>query len=156
MSFIANHTHIIQEFGKLINIPELALDEDGYCCLGFDDVVLDIEYKEHLKILLVHSRIGTLPDQPWSALLEKLQDMSYATLIMGTGAIGIDRHARRIMFIERIPLRGLTPQDFEAAIEAIVDRVEKLTATINAPDFVSRSDDAPVHGAPFADIHIQV
>lgn len=137
MTLFANHVDILSEFGKKIGIPDVAFDKDGYCCLGFDDVVLNIEHNEELRHLLVFSEVASLPAQPQESLLLRLLELNYASLVMGTGAIGVDEHARTIMFVERIPLRGLDAEAFETAMRSIIDRVEALKTAIAAPDFVS-------------------
>lgn len=137
MTFFADHVEILSEFGKMVGIPDVAFDQDGYCCLGFDDVVLNIEHNETFRHLLVFSEVASLPAQPNKSLLLLLLKLNYASLVMGAGGISIDEHAGTIMFVERIPLRGLDNVAFEAAMRSIVDRVEALKTAMSDPDFVS-------------------
>lgn len=137
MTFFADYVEILSEFGKKVGISDVVFDQDGYCCLGFDDVVLNIEHDETLRHLLVFSEVTSLPAQPQKSLLLLLLKLNYASLVMSTGGIGIDEHAGRIMFVERIPLRGLDGAAFEAAMSSIVDRVEALKTAMSDPDFVS-------------------
>jgi Tir chaperone protein (CesT) family len=140
-----DHRAILADFGKTIGIPQIEFDAQGHCCLGFDEVVLNIEYNADLKHFLIYSALGPLPPVPDVSLMERLLDLNYASLIMGKGAIGVDRDARAIIFVERIALRGLTSKDFEDAIQSIVNRVEALKEQVaaqggRAPDLALPGD----------------
>lgn len=123
---------ILTEFGKTIGIAEIAFDEEGHCCLGFDDVVVDIAISETGSSVIVSSEITTLPPQSDETLLLRYLALNYIALIMGTGAIGVDTDKRSVRFVERISLRGLDEAIFTSEMTAIVDRVEKLKAWLAA------------------------
>ena len=130
MDMVADHHQLLSELGKQIGIPDIKFDQAGFCCLGFDEVVLNIEYSDPLKHLLIYSAIGQMPPVAGEAYLLRLLELNYASLVMGTGAVGVNSDAGVISFVERVPLRGLSSQGFEAIIQSIVNRVEALQKQI--------------------------
>ena len=137
MAFLADPVEMLSEFGRRIGIPDVVFDEDGYCCLGFDDVVLNLELNGPASHLIISSEIGKLPSQPPESLLLRYLALNHAALIMGTGGIGVNEDRRTIVYVERIQLRGLDIEIVEAEITRIVDRVEALKSTLSAPGFES-------------------
>jgi hypothetical protein len=110
--------------GKTLGIPNLEFDEKNYCCLAFDDVVLNIELDRTRREILVYSEVAPLAaNMSADRLLDILQANHYATLT-GSGSVGIDRSAGRIYFSDRMLYEALEAKSFEARISEFVDRVE--------------------------------
>lgn len=126
---------LIGDFGKRIGINDLELDENGHCCLGFDSVILNIDYNESNDIFVINSKIGEIPDIVSNNLLRRIEEINLAALMNGTGAVGVDYVARKIVFVDRVLLRDLTLDDFEALIQSTVNRVEALASVVTAQAF---------------------
>jgi hypothetical protein len=147
----------MQEFGDLqhyltqlcakLGVESVELDADGYCCVGFDDVILNIEHDEKRHDVLTYAELAELPAQPQPAYLLRVLEVNYASLLMTPGAIGVDTQARKIMFVERVPLLGLSYQGFEAALQSIVNRVESLQKLM-----ISRGFAQPAEGETDEDV----
>jgi len=137
MAVIKDPAEILTEFGERIGIPDVEFDEDGYCCLGFDDVVLNLELNEAAGHIIISSEIGKLPSQPTESILFRYLALNHLALMMGTGGIGVDEDRRVVMFVDRVSLRGLDIQIIEAEITRIVDRAEALAAALSSPEFES-------------------
>jgi len=135
MAFLADPPAILTEFGRRMGILDIVFDDDGHCCLGVEDVVLNIEHNESLEQLIVLSEVGKLPAQPSAFLLSRYLAINHLALIMGAGGIGVDEDKRIVRFVERIPLRGLDIETLEADITHIVNRVEALKIILSSPGF---------------------
>lgn len=116
---------LFENFGKAIGADGLRLDDSGYCCLAIDDTVLNFELQPSFAEFLVYAPVGALPARQDEAYLHRLHQANYASLLAGTGAIGIDREGKTIMFVERVPLRGLDAPGFVQTVEGILRRVRE-------------------------------
>ena len=115
---------LLAELGRTLGIANLEFDEKNYCCLAFDDVVLNIELDGTRHEILVYSEVAPLAaSMSTDRLLDILQANHYATLT-GSGSIGIDRNAGRIYFSDRMLYDALDAKSFEARITEFVDRTE--------------------------------
>jgi hypothetical protein len=126
MLTITDPHEILTDFGKTIGIPDIAFDADGHCCLGFDDMAVDLAVNEGDGHMIVSSEIATVAVDADGAVLLRYLALNHAALITGAGAIGLDTGKRVVRYIERIPLRGLDEAAFRTAMTLIVDRIEKL------------------------------
>lgn len=130
MSHVPDYRTLLAEFGQRIGLPDLAFDDDGYCCLQIEESVLNIEADEHQGQFLVYSSVGQLPRAPTLAVFRQLAELNYASLMLGKGAIGVDERSGRIMFVERIAWRGLDAGLLETEIRGVSDRIEAATRLV--------------------------
>ncbi len=135
------HQDLIAHLGQAVGIPGLAFDDDGYVCLSFDDVVLDIEHQA--GVLLVTSEVGRLPEPENAQFLGGLLELNHARLLQEDGAIGIDRAGGRIVFIDRAPLRGMTHELFEARLKEIIEAVETWRKWLQELNLGRHAEKAP-------------
>lgn len=130
----------LSQLCQKLGVENIEFDEDGYCCVGFDDVILNIEHEKEKRDLLIYAEIVDLPGQPQSAYLMRILEVNYASLLMTPGAIGVDTQARKVMFVEHIPLLGLTYDAFEKALQSIVNRVESLQKLMMSRGFAQQPE----------------
>jgi len=123
MAAIDHHT-LLAEFGRKVAIPGLAFDEDGYCCLSFDESIVNLEFRTDKRDFLIYAPIGRIEGHPPADYLGRLMQAGYAAALANGGGIGLGHVAGAIMFVHTIPLRGLTPDDFTEEIRRIVERIE--------------------------------
>ncbi len=114
----------IAEFGRKVELPEMAFDENGNCQLGFDDIVVNIEWHQAAGELTLRSALGDLPPTHDDDFYASLLEMNLASAMLTGGVIGLDRVAKKLVYIDRRPIRGMTQEDFERFIKASIDRVE--------------------------------
>lgn len=132
---------LLAGLGQTLGIPNLAFDEKNYCCLAFDDVVLNIELDRARREILVYTDVAPLaPDMGADRLLDILQANHYATLT-GSGSIGIDRNAGRIYHSVRMLYDALDAKAFETRITEFVDRTEGWQRFLSKAD--SSTEEAP-------------
>lgn len=135
MLTLANPNDILTNFGKSIGIADIAFDQDGHCCLGFDDLVVDIAISEDNEHLIISSKIATVPvDAPVSVLTGYLS-LNYIALSMGIGAIGLDITKRIVRYVDRISMHDLDDEAFLGEMTRFVNRTEKLVSWLSAAHF---------------------
>lgn len=119
-----DHHMLLAELGRKVAIADLAFDEDGYCCLSFDESIVNLEYRTDKRDFLIYAPVGRIERHPPADYLGRLMQAGYAAALANGGGIGLDHVAGAIMFVHTIPLRGLTPDDFTEEIRRLVDRIE--------------------------------
>ena len=134
---------LMAALGEKLDIENLALDEDGYCCLGFDDVVVNIEYEEDRDEFLLFAKVADTPADISPRYVEEVLDLSYGGMLTTGGSLGLDRSAGALMFADRVALRGLDDEAFEKTIESFVDRAENWHSVFAGPEFVRATADGP-------------
>jgi hypothetical protein len=139
------HQQLLTRLGEVVGIPDLAFDADGHVALSFDDVAIHIEYQEAADALVMTSEVGPLPSVPDAQFLGSLIELNHARLIQRDGSIGIDRGASRIVFIDRVPMHGLTQQLFEDRLKLFIDGVETWRKWLQSPSLAA-AEKAPVAG----------
>ncbi|HVB88649.1 MAG TPA: type III secretion system chaperone [Beijerinckiaceae bacterium] len=134
---------LMAQLGERLDIENLNLDDDGYCCVGFDDVVVNFEYEEEGDEFLLFSKVADTPADVSARYVEEVLDLSYGGMLTSGGSLGLDRAAGAIMFADRIVLRGMTDDAFEAAVESFVDRSESWERLFAGPEFTRATADGP-------------
>jgi Tir chaperone family protein CesT len=132
MTLFPDHRSLLVELGQRIGIADLAFDDGGYCCLKIGESVLNIEFDEAQGHFLIYCAIGQLPREPTLERFRQLAELNYASLLLGKGGVGADERSGRIMFVERLPLRGLDAGLLETELRATVERIEAMTKLVMA------------------------
>ncbi len=122
---------ILGEFGNRIGIPNLSFDEHGYCCLMFDDIVVNIEADSDSETLFLYSNVGDLPSESSPSLYQTLLEKNFLFRGTGGGTLGIDKNTQIIAYAYQIPFKLVTIESFERTLESFVNISEDLTQTIN-------------------------
>ncbi len=68
---------LMEAFGKEIGIDGLCLDENQWCCLSFDGVVVNMETDQDEENLFLYANLGDLPDGGRERLYEALLEANY-------------------------------------------------------------------------------
>jgi hypothetical protein len=136
------HQDLLAKLGETVGIADLVFDQDNHVGLSFDDVTLNIEYREAANALLITSEIGALPPAPDADWLGRALELNHARLLQRDGCIGIDLGAGRIVLIDRVPLHGMTQQLFEERLSAIIDGVGTWRKWLKSPGRDTTAEDA--------------
>jgi hypothetical protein len=121
---VLDHHMLLGELGRAVAIPDLAFDDEGYCCLSFDEIMVNLEFRSDRGDFLIYAPIGRIEAHPPADYLGRLMQAGYAAALANGGGIGLDHVAGTVMFVHTIPLRGLTAPDFTEEIRRLVDRIE--------------------------------
>lgn len=137
------HDHInrlLTDFGNALGLEGLSLDESGYCCLGFDEVLLNIESVGEGPLVLFYSSLGVLPEDAGSDIYRRLLEANYFFHDTGGATIGLDGASGSVAITRVVDTAGMEVLDLEAVIKAFVDAAESCAGLFNA----APASEAPV------------
>lgn len=114
---------LLSQFGQRIGLPDLALDDSGYCCIGFDDVFVNVETSGDR--LCLYAWIGTLDEAARTRHASDLLDANF--LFKGTqgATLGVDQESGDALLALQLPASTLTVDTLEASVENFVNTVER-------------------------------
>jgi hypothetical protein len=135
--------NLVKALAAKLNLPELALDEDGYCCVVFDGMPVNMEHEDGSDSFLFFAKVHDAPADISLRYLEELLDLSYAAMLTEGGCFGLDRSSGAVMFADRASIRGLDDAGFEKAVEIFVERVEGWGKLLGGQDFARVTADGP-------------
>ena len=69
--------NLLGDFGASIGIPELELDEENRCTLGFDEVVVSFELGADAESIHLYAYLGDVVQANADALFSALLDANY-------------------------------------------------------------------------------
>ena len=121
---------MLSEFGEAVGIPELTFDDDGCCCLSFDDAVVNFELDDETGLLYLYADVGAVPDPPDTALYEMLLEADYLHRETAGGTLGIDKAAGVVALVYQIPYDILELSQFETILDNFINMVEHWTDRI--------------------------
>lgn len=129
------HDHInrlLTDFGNALGLDGLSLDESGYCCLSFDEVVVNIESVGESSLVLLYSSLGALPADAGPEVYRRLLDANYFFQGTGGATIGLDTGMGAVAITRVVEAAGMEVLDWEAAIKAFVDAAEHGAGLLSA------------------------
>lgn len=128
-----NYKQLLSELGHSVGLPELAPDEDNYCCLGFDDkIVLHIQYNKENDVLMLFSQIGTIDEDKTSAIYPRLLKANLFWQGTGGATIGVDDESREVLMSYQISMAFMDFHKFQELLEGFVNTVELWINTLDA------------------------
>jgi hypothetical protein len=121
---------LIGALGAGIGLPDLRLDDDGYCLLSVDDLELHLQYDADGDDLIAFSRLGSLDEDalPQAAPLLLQANLFWsgtngATLALQPGDLGV-------MLQNRHAVAGLEPGTLDRWLEGFVTAAEQWTGIV--------------------------
>lgn len=121
------HDHInrlLTDFGNALGLDGLALDESGYCCLSFDEVVVNIESVGESSLLLLYSSLGVLPEDAGREVYRRLLGANYFFHGTAGATIGLDAATGAVAITRVVDAAGMEVLDWEGVIKGFVDAAE--------------------------------
>lgn len=115
---------ILADFGSSIGIPELCFDNNNCCCLGFDDVTVNIESLTRSDTLFLYTNLGKIPQNASLSFYEMILEADF--LFKGTkgATIGISKELNAVAMSCNIPMAEMSLTKFENRIEDFVNVAE--------------------------------
>lgn len=112
---------MFKSFGKTIGLPDLDLDEDGYCCLEFDGHIVNIEFNPRSEEFFLYAHIADLPGTGRKALYEMLLEANLFFRGTKGATLGIDRASERIVLAVKAPVTAMDERALERIMEDFVN-----------------------------------
>lgn len=155
MSTVADPKILFSEFGRKLGIPDLALDENNAIRLSFDDIVIDAQYNPEKKHLVLLSILGDFPATNNAEIYANLLEVNLAGLLVGSGAVGLDRQESRLIYVDHLSFEGLSQESFEEFFRKSVNVAEAWRNLIASPEFNSASSSSlPPPDEEFASLRV--
>lgn len=116
---------LIKELGPVINLPDLALDENNVCRVEFDDMPVDFEALPDGSMLYIYAQVSPVPAV---GKREKL----FTRLLTGNlfggetlgATLGYDLNQESIVMHLALPVEKTDFPDFQTALERFLDRLK--------------------------------
>lgn len=124
---------ILAEFGRGIGLDSLALDANGYCCLGFDEVVVNIEWVPRSEQLMLYCHLGFVPAQADAAWYRELLEANHFFRGTGGATLGVDPATQSIAMVQPLALAILTPARLETELQGFVNGAEAWVQRLRLP-----------------------
>lgn len=123
---------LLTDFGNALGLDGLSLDDSGYCCLSFDDVLLSIESVGDSSLVLLYSSLGTLREDAGPAVCRQLLEANYFFQGTAGATIGLDGTTGAVVITRVVDVAGMEVLDWEAVIKAFVDAAESCAGRLDA------------------------
>jgi hypothetical protein len=128
---------LLAEFGALIGLDGLALDEAGNAQLAFDEVFVNLDLDEARNALVATAPLG---DTQAPDVYARLLDANLFWSGTAGGTIAREPVTGSIVLLHDFPLSEHDSTSFSSALEGFVDAAETLAADIAAGGTSDRSD----------------
>lgn len=132
---------VVAEFGALLGMPGLRLDEQRHCSLLFDRRHrLAIACDSASGRLVLHCAVGPLPPGAGADTLSTLLRANYLWRGTQGATLSLDPDGRQITLMSALPLQGLDVPQLNGAVERLLDGVDAWQRFLADPQ---RGDNAP-------------
>ena len=144
----ADMENLLNGFGEKVGISDLNFDENGYCCLFFDEIVCNMELDEEAELLFMYTSVGEVPAEGKEAFYEVLLEANYFYRQTAGATLGIDRDAGLVVLAYQISFAGLDYHQFEKTIENFVNVSEswinRIGGSFESPEGPESGDRPPM------------
>jgi hypothetical protein len=110
---------LLRDFGGSIGLPELAPDDDGYCCLRIGDkVTVSLQYEPESQDLVLFARLCRIPRE---ARLEAYEMMLQGNLFWGGtqgGTLAVEPSDGVVFLLMKEKIRALEFASFGALLDS--------------------------------------
>ena len=131
------HEHInrlLADFGNALGLQDLALDDKGYCCLSFDELLVNIEAVGDSALVLLYSSVGVLPADAAPEIYRSLLDANYFFQGTAGATVGLDLAAGTVALTRVVDTHGVQVLDWEGIIQGFVEAAESCARRLSGPD----------------------
>ena len=139
-------SRVLEEFGTLLGVEGVQLDESGCAALGFDNVVVNFEVDEDRERLLLSAYLGE-PQADRLKTYELLLDANFCWQGTGGATLSLQRATGGVVLFDAIATPRLDLQALESRLQTFVNTAEVWTAQLAQPA-PSPDDSAEEPGLP--------
>lgn len=116
---------LVQELGQVIQLPDLAPDEDGYCCLSFDEkITVHIQLDKDTNNLTFFTEVGKVEDAHKLYVYEQLLEANVFWLGTHGATLGVNTSTMMANLGYQEPIQNLDFQRFQQLLEGFVNTAE--------------------------------
>lgn len=139
---------VFNEFGQRIGVSELALDEQGYCHLRFDEVDIHFQTLDDGERVLCHAPVGVLLQDTNAALVWELLNANYLYRQTLGATLGWDAQSGQCILSSLVDARALDVNGLEAITQHLVNAAEHWMQRLA---LATQTSSASQNAADFAD-----
>lgn len=154
MSTVSDPKILFSDFGRKLGIDGLALDENNAIRLSFDDIIIDAQYDAEKKHLVLLSILGDFSANSPAETYANLLEVNLAGLLVGSGAVGLDRQESRLIYVDHLSFEGLSQESFEEFFRKSVNVAEAWRNLIASPEFNASSSSLPPPDEEYASLRV--
>jgi hypothetical protein len=139
---------LLQRIGQTVGIPDLALDDDGYCQLRIDGTLdIAIEFIEDGELAVFTARCGAIGDRNRAAVLQQIADANFYWVGSGGGTLSTNSREGTVYLQYREPTTQMDQARLENLLQALANNAERWGARLAALDIdPAGADDASTGG----------
>ncbi len=123
---------LLADFGKPFGLESLALDENGYCCLRFGEVYVNVEADGESSLVLLYSSLGRMPEDAGREAYTRLLEANYFFQQTAGGTVGLEAGTGVVAMTRMVDIAAMQVLDWEAVINAFVDAAERCAQLFDA------------------------
>ena len=142
---------LIAAFGAGIDLPELALDSQGYCALGFDELEVHLQFDQQTDDLLAFSSLGQLNDAARPRACELLLHANLFWSGTNGATLALQPGDHTVMLHDRQATTTLDEARLNQWLHAFVTSAEQwsgIVAELNERGAEEPDDPAPQNPTP--------
>lgn len=117
---------LLQQLSQAIRLPGLKADNEGYCCLSFDDKIhVHIQLNLRTDNLTLFTEIGTVNDTDKDAVYPMLLQANVFWLGTDGATLGFNTKNNMVTMGRQEPIRNINFDKFQKMLQVFVDSSEK-------------------------------
>ena len=122
---------LFSEFGKMIGIEELSLDQENRCVLEFDNQVVNFHFNEEQDTLMIFSDLGKIRNSDARPLYKELLTANFYREQMSNSALSYSPETDSVVLLLDQSIQGIGFRKFDDLIENFVNIAMAWTLKIS-------------------------
>ena len=123
---------LLNDFGNHLGLKNLELDDQGHCCLNFDEIYVNIQAIDESSSVLLYSSLGRLPEDAGRDVHVRLLEANYFFQRTAGATLGMEAATGLVAMTITVDLADMELTDWEAAMKAFVDAAENCVQLFHA------------------------
>lgn len=116
---------LLTDFGNTLGLDSLTLDEEGYCCLKFDDLMVNFErVNEEDALLLVYAPLGQMPENAPASVYAQLLQANYFFVGTGGGTLGLSEDGNVVALVQILDISRMEVLGLEEVLQNFVNAAD--------------------------------
>lgn len=126
---------LLQRIGRTVGIPDLSLDDDGYCQLRIDGALdIAIEFIEDGELAVFTARCGAIGGHNRTAVLQQIADANFYWVGAGGGTLSTNSREGMVYLQFREPTAQMDQARLQDLLQALANNAERWGARLAALD----------------------